>query len=223
NDGRRDSRSHLLNDTLLADVNIKNALNVYKLQVDALWLEELPLLIGAFKKCLIQNQLNKSNIPIRILDIGCGTGELLIRLIGENGIFEKMISSDIKLLIVGVELDRSIYELCKKRLKNLKHKINVETIIYNVNATKLPFDSNQFDFILNRHMLHCLPKDDINIVLKEIYRVLKQNGIVHFIAEDIEMIYTSIDNDQISREINQLWSEGIYGTGTTLGVDLRIG
>ncbi|CAF3960009.1 unnamed protein product [Rotaria sp. Silwood1] len=222
-DNRRDSQSHLFNDNLLADVNIVNALNLYKLQVDALWLEELPLIIGAFKKSLIENQSNKSDICLKILDIGCGTGELLTRLIGENGVFEQMISSNIKLLIIGVELDRSVYEFCKKRLKNLKHKSNVESLIYNGNATKLPFDSNQFDLIFNRHMLHCLPKNDIQIVLNETYRVLKQNGIVHFLAEDIEMIYTSVDDDQISREQNNLWSEGIYGTGRILGVDLRIG
>ncbi|CAF3886208.1 unnamed protein product, partial [Rotaria sp. Silwood1] len=195
-DNRRDSQSHLFNDNLLADVNIVNALNLYKLQVDALWLEELPLIIGAFKKSLIENQSNKSDICLKILDIGCGTGELLTRLIGENGVFEKMISSNIKLLIIGVELDRSVYEFCKKRLKNVKHKSNVESLIYNGNATKLPFDSNQFDLIFNRHMLH---------------------------SEDIEMIYTSVDDDQISREQNNLWSEGIYGTGRILGVDLRIG
>lgn len=217
---RRESVISLVDDNLLADVNLSDASKLYKMQVDVIWPKESPLLIEALKKALLNN---KSNNCVRILDIGCGTGELLTRLVGDDGIFEKILPSEVRLTLVGIELDRSVYQFCQKRLKQCKHKDNVEVSIVNGNAAKLPFDSDSFDLVLNRHMLHCLPRADIPVVIDEVRRVLKGNGIAHFIVEDIEMIYTSVNNDETLSEQNQLWSDGIYQTGATVGVDLRMG
>ena len=217
---RRESVVSLGTENLLADVNLNNASNVYRMQVDVLWDKESPLLMNALQKSLLNN--NNKNC-LRILDVGCGTGELLARLVGEDGLFEKAIPAEMKLILIGVELDRSVYEFCQKRCRKLKHRENTEISIINGNATKLPFDSNSFDLILNRHMLHCLPKHDIQLVINETWRILKMNSIVHFLVEDIEMIYTSVNNDQTLFEQYQLWSDGIYQTGAALGMDLRFG
>lgn len=217
---RRDSIISLGAENLLADVNLNNANNVYRMQVDALWPKESLLLADAFQKCVLNN---KSTNCVRVLDVGCGTGELITRLVGNNGLFEKMIPPGVKLILVGVELDRSVYEFCQKRCQKLKHTDNIQVSIINGTATALPFEPNSFDLILNRHMLHCLPRNDIQIAINETGRILKANGIAHFLVEDIEMIYTSVNNDQILFEQHQLWSDGIYQTGAELGVDLRMG
>lgn len=217
---RHDSIVSLDADNLLADVDLNDANNLYRNQVDALWPKESSLLADAFQKCLLNN---KDTNCVRVLDVGCGTGELLTRLVGDNGLFEKMVPSDVKLILLGVELDRSVYEFCQKRCRKLKHKDNIEISIINGTATALPLESNSFDLILNRHMLHCLPRNDIPIVINETWRLSKMNGIIHFLVEDIEMIYTSVNNDQTLLEQYQLWSDGIYQTGAQLGIDLRLG
>jgi SAM-dependent methyltransferase len=220
----QNQRKVLANNNLFTDLSIEVGLNCYKIQVDALWSDESPLLLNAYRACFMSYQLRGSKDPIRILDVGCGTGEVLTRLIGPNGLFEHLGRCKGQVLeIHGVELDQPMYEFCKQRLDRLKHSTNVSISIHNACATKLPFESQTFDLVLNRHMLHSIPKKIIPNVLDETYRVLKPNGTVHFVAEDIEMIYTSTDDDKILNEQKQLWSEGMCQTGADLGVDLRIG
>ena len=220
NKKRRDSVISLNKENLLADVNLNHADNLYRMQVDCLWPKESLLLADAFQKCLLNNKDTKC---VRVLDVGCGTGEMITRLVGDNGLFEKMVPSGVKLILFGVELDRSVYEFCQNRCRKLKHKANIEISIINGTATTLPLESNSFDLILNRHMLHCLPRNDIQTTINETWRLSKMNGIIHFLVEDIEMIYTSVNNDQILFEQFQLWSDGIYQTGAQLGIDLRLG
>ncbi|CAF4307174.1 unnamed protein product, partial [Rotaria magnacalcarata] len=128
-----------------------------------------------------------------------------------------------RLEIYGVELDKAMCEFCKQRLNSISVGAHVSVTVQNACATKLPFEPNMFDIVMNRHMLHSVPRGVIPDILKESYRVLKSDGIIHFVAEDIEMIYTSSNDDDKIEEQHQLWSKGIYKTGAELGVDLRIG
>ncbi|CAF1680283.1 unnamed protein product [Rotaria magnacalcarata] len=209
---------------LCGDLNEEVALTCYKIQVDGLWAEESVLLLKAYLEVSIKHQLNNSQQTIRILDVGCGTGELLTRLIGQNGLFEQVArSKGQRLEIYGVELDKAMCEFCKQRLNSISVGAHVSVTVQNACATKLPFEPNMFDIVMNRHMLHSVPRGVIPDILKESYRVLKSDGIIHFVAEDIEMIYTSSNDDDKIEEQHQLWSKGIYKTGAELGVDLRIG
>jgi ubiquinone/menaquinone biosynthesis C-methylase UbiE len=217
-------RGSLLGDNLAANANVEALLYNCKLQVDALWFQESPLLLNAYRTCVLKRQSINSKIAIRILDTGCGTGEVITRLVGKNGLFQQMVDSTNQLFEVDlVELDEHIYELCRKRLNHLKTEITTPLTVHHASATALPFKSNTFDLILNRHMLHCVPKNKISTVLKEIHRVLKPDGIVHFVVEDMGMIYSSVDDEKTSLEHTQLWSNGVCGTAAQLGVDLRIG
>ena len=221
---RHEPRPVLYGVNLVADFNLEIAFKIYKLQLDAVWFEEEPMLLNAYRQCISKHKLMDTIVPIRIVDIGCGTGEMITRLIGENGLFQKMVDcTSHPFEIVAVELDRSIYEFCKERFEHLKQKTKIPLSIYNACATKLPFESNTFDIVMNRHMLHCVPKDRISDLLSETYRILKPGGIAHFVAEDMEMIHSSIDDVNKFKEEKQLWSDGICGTGDKVGVDLRIG
>jgi hypothetical protein len=95
--------------------------------------------------------------------------------------------------------------------------------VHHASATKLPFKANTFDLILNRHMLHCVPMVRISEVSDESFRVLKAGGIVHFVAEDMEMIYSSTSDEERFREEKKLRSSAVCDIGRELGVDLRIG
>lgn len=217
-------RKSLVGDNLFAEMDLETSLDIYKLQVDVLWSEESPLLTDAYRTCILQHELINSKLPIRILDIGCGTGEVLTRLVGQNGLFQQMATCRCQpFQIDGVELDESIYEICKQRFNNLRHTTTIPLMIHHASATKLPFESNTFDLVLNRHMLHCVPTKEMANLLNETYRVVKPNGIVHFIAEDIEMVYSSINDYEKNKEQQKLWSDIFLETGGKLGVDFRIG
>lgn len=55
-----------------------------------------------------------------------------------------------------------------------KYNHNGKTQIIKADITNIPFDSNQFDFILCNHVLEHIPDD--NLAMSELFRVLKKGG-----------------------------------------------
>jgi ubiquinone/menaquinone biosynthesis C-methylase UbiE len=94
----------------------------------------------------------------RVLDVGCGTGQCL-SFLSEN--IEKF----------GLEFSDSGIRMCKEKY-NLKNIFKC-----NVSEEKFPFEDKQFDHIIISHVLEHL-KNPYN-TMKEIKRVLKDDGIIH--------------------------------------------
>ncbi len=129
------------------------------------------------KNLLIRKNFNKLSVPLvnfvenifneivnskakKVLDIGCGNGDLLIELRRKG--FDKELT--------GVELSKGM-------LKNGIKTNNNESLGINFvvgDAQKLPFDDNYFDIIIAKHMLYHL--EDINKGVSEFYRCLKPGG-----------------------------------------------
>jgi len=100
-----------------------------------------------------------------VLDFGCGPGSYiipLVKLVGESG---KIYALDIHPLAIQKVKDIAL----KKQL------INVETILSDC-QTGLP--DNNLDAVLLYDAFHHL--SDPDVVLKELYRVLKPGGILSF-------------------------------------------
>jgi len=58
-----------------------------------------------------------------------------------------------------------------------------------INALKmLPFKNNSFDYVYSGHFFEHISKKDANNLLKEIYRVLKKDGILRIVVPDLENI-----------------------------------
>ncbi|MCD6270656.1 methyltransferase domain-containing protein, partial [bacterium] len=99
----------------------------------------------------------------KILDIGCGTGELTIRLsslLDENG------------EIIGTDISSEMIKIANyKKNKYCKNK-NLKFIVGEAN--KLPFPNNYFHFVFCLNSFHHYPNQ--RQALEEIYRVLKPNG-----------------------------------------------
>jgi ubiquinone/menaquinone biosynthesis C-methylase UbiE len=101
----------------------------------------------------------------RVLEIGCGLGTDLLQF-ARNGA-----------IVTGVDLTRRGIELTKKRFDI--YKLPGEFMV--VNAEKLPFEDNTFDFIYSHGVIHHIPNTEK--VVENIYRILKPNG------EFLVMIY----------------------------------
>ncbi|MBD3107941.1 methyltransferase domain-containing protein [Bacillus sp. AGMB 02131] len=112
----------------------------------------------------------------RILDLGCGTGDLAKRL------------TELEVEVVGVDQSESMVQQAKAKYPEIAFEVQ--------DATKLPYD-NEFDAVFSNAVLHWVKEPEQ--ALAGIYRSLKPGG--RFVAE-----FGGKDNVQaiISAIISQL-------------------
>ncbi|OGB88111.1 hypothetical protein A3H38_03565 [candidate division WOR-1 bacterium RIFCSPLOWO2_02_FULL_46_20] len=97
----------------------------------------------------------------RILDVGCGTGELLSRLAVKYP----------QAKLIGLDLAPGMVEQANK-------KVSQENIRFIVgDGEQLPFKNNEFDLVVSSSSLHWM---DFTKVLAEAARVLKKGGTFCF-------------------------------------------
>ena len=113
------------------------------------------------------------NEKIKILDVGCASGGNLKSLDPKHDLY-------------GIDLSKEAIKTAKERdLKN----------VFVANAENFPFKDNEFDLIICSDLLEHV-KDD-QIVLNEIYRVLKKDGKAVIGVPAFNSLWTEFD------EINQ--------------------
>lgn len=98
----------------------------------------------------------------RVLDLGCGTGALLI--------IAKSKYQNIN--ATGIDADEKILKIAEKKIR--KNNLNIKLI--NTSADKLPFPDFSFDIVVSTLVFHHLPTEVKIKALEEIHRVLKKNG-----------------------------------------------
>jgi len=96
----------------------------------------------------------------KILDVGCGNGDLLI-LIRKNGF---------KGELVGVELSAGI--LAGGINESEENKLDINFVVGD--AQNLPFEDECFDVVIAKHMIYHIPNPQKGI--DEMYRCLKRGG-----------------------------------------------
>ena len=114
---------------------------------------------GKFVKCMYDEILNRVlSVPNNnILDLGCGNGNIL-----------KLLEEKTTSNLYGLDLSDNMISEAKKRLS--------KNVILTVgDSENLPYEDNKFDVIICNASFHHYPHPDI--VLKEIHRVLKTNGV----------------------------------------------
>lgn len=97
-----------------------------------------------------------------LLDIGCGTGSLLIPAKRQNPGSR----------IVGVDPDQRILDIARKKIK----KAGVEVELIKAYGENLPFNSASFDVVVSTFVFHHLPSEIKIQTMREAYRILKKNG-----------------------------------------------
>ncbi len=161
-------------------------------QAEAIWPQERPL----FRGYALPERA-------RVLDIGCGTGEIVLRLAREFP----------GLTLVGIDVHEPHLALARERSRSLVGRVQFRS----GDAFALDFEDGAFDLTLCRHMLQAVPEPER--VLAEMKRVTRRGGRLHVVAEDYGMIHChpcAVDGDRF-------WREGPITLGERTGTDLYCG
>ncbi|HGO5814222.1 TPA: class I SAM-dependent methyltransferase [Mannheimia haemolytica] len=101
----------------------------------------------------------------KVLEVACNMGTTAIQL-----------AKQFECEIVGIDLDEEVLEKARKNIQEneVEHLVQVQR----ANATKLPFDDESFDIVINEAMLTMLPQEAKEKAIREYFRVLKPNGFL---------------------------------------------
>jgi len=145
----------------------------------------------------------KLPIGAQVLDVGCGTGEVPVRLA------DKFPSAT----VLGVDPYASHVEFARRRHAHLGERLRFEQ----VDPYQLPYPDASYDLVVCRHLLQAMPYPER--ILDELGRVTKPGGRIHLLTEDYGMFHfapTTLDIDVFWREVTS-----VFGPATN--TDLRIG
>lgn len=85
--------------------------------------------------------------------------------------------------IIATTIDEKGLNFSKEKISNFKENERIEVKLEDVSKS-MEYKDNTFDFIYARLVLHYLNKQELNVALNEIYRVLKPNGIFFIVARN---------------------------------------
>ena len=139
----------------------------------------------------------------RILDAGCGTGEISARL--------AECFPDAALL--GVDIIDDHLELARSRHARLSPRLRFE----HQSIYELPAENGTYDLTVCRHVIHSIPHADR--VLRELVRVTRRGGYLHLIPEDYGMLH--FQRGQL--DPREFWHEVPANFGAATGTDLFVG
>lgn len=166
-------------------------------QAEAIWPQEGPL----FDRYRLSGAL-------RILDLGCGTGEITRRLAARYP----------QSTIDGVDILEGNLALARRDSRDFGERVRYEQ----GDAFALKYEDASFDLVVCRHMSQAVP--DFALVLAEITRVLKPGGRLHLLSEDYGMLHMPvIERDGALFDPDRFWNENAIAYLHGIGCDGRIG
>ncbi|MEO7148884.1 MAG: methyltransferase domain-containing protein [Rhodanobacteraceae bacterium] len=145
---------------------------------------------------------------LRILDLGCGTGEITRRL---AALYPRA-------RITGIDILDSNLALARRDNAAFADRIHYQQ----GDAFALDQADAGFDLVVCRHMSQAVP--DFPVVLKEITRVLKPGGWLHLLSEDYGMLHMPAWNNRPDlSDPDRFWNLNAIAFLTGIGCDGRIG
>ena len=103
----------------------------------------------------------------RVLDLGCGTGTLVVLLKRKYPAAE----------IAGVDPDPKALQRAQKKVRRAGVAVQLDEGF----ADELPYEAGTFDRVLSSFMLHHLEEPEREMTLREVLRVLKPAGTFHLL------------------------------------------
>jgi ubiquinone/menaquinone biosynthesis C-methylase UbiE len=161
-------------------------------QARAIWPQEIPL-------------VRRYALPPepRILDAGCGTGEISSRL---AELFPKA-------SVLGVDIIDAHLELARSRYARLASRLRFE----HQSIFELDAGDQSFDLAVCRHVLHSIPQPER--VIAELARVTRRGGYLHLIPEDYGMLHFQCG----ALDPREFWHQVAPSFAAGTGTDLFIG
>jgi ubiquinone/menaquinone biosynthesis C-methylase UbiE len=161
-------------------------------QASAIWPQEAPL----FARYTLPHHA-------RILDAGCGTGEIASRL--------AELYPDARVL--GVDIIEAHLDLARSRYAHLVPRLEFER----QSIFELRAEDATFDLTVCRHVIQSIPHPDR--VLAELVRVTRAGGWLHVIAEDYGMLHFQ----RGALDPRDFWHVAPPAFEAATGTDLHIG
>ncbi len=161
-------------------------------QARAIWPQEAPL---------ISRYALPSNA--RILDAGCGTGEIASRLAELFPLSH----------VLGIDIVDHYLALARARYASLASRLKFE----HQSVFELAAPDRAFDLTVCRHVLHSIPHPDR--VIAELVRVTRRGGYLHLIPEDYGMLHFQ----RAALDPRNFWHQVAPSFGEATGTDLFIG
>jgi ubiquinone/menaquinone biosynthesis C-methylase UbiE len=100
-----------------------------------------------------------------VLDLGCGTGETIIRLASRHNV-----------RIDGIDAIPEMLQIAQKRIKRVASKDNIHLTLGDFDSP-LPFKDETYDRVYAESVLGFQSYEQIKFLLKEISRILKNDGL----------------------------------------------
>lgn len=145
--------------------------------------------------------------PIRILDLGCGTGEITRRLAQRYP----------QANVTGVDILEENLAIARAAQGAQDASVASRVEYRQGDAFALDFDAGSFDLVTCRHLSQAVP--GFQGVLDEITRVLRPDGWLHLLSEDYLMLHMPAG----ARDADRFWLEGPIPFLASIGCDGRIG
>ena len=161
-------------------------------QARAIWPQEVPL-------------IRRYGLPAdaRILDAGCGTGEVASRL---AELFPQA-------RVLGIDIIDPHLDLARTRYHHLATRLKFE----HQSIFELSVPERSFDLTVCRHVLHSIPHADR--VIAELARVTRRGGYLHLIPEDYGMLHFQ----RGALDPREFWHQAAPSFAESTGTDLFIG
>ncbi|MEO5560137.1 MAG: class I SAM-dependent methyltransferase, partial [Dokdonella sp.] len=140
---------------------------------------------------------------LRILDLGCGTGEITRRLA------ERYPQAE----VIGVDILDGNLAIARRDNGAFGERVRYEV----GDAFALTYAEQTFDLVVCRHMSQAVP--DFPRVLDEIGRVLKRGAWLHLLSED----YAMLRMPRGARDPDRFWVDTVLPYLESIGCDGRIG
>ena len=109
-------------------------------------------------------KLAKIKKGMTVLDYGCGRGEIVLQCALRDA------------KSIGIDYSEDAIDLAQEAISLIAPEYQKNIRLLCINSKQLPFEDNTFDLIFFLNVIEHMYPEEVSLVLKEFYRILKPSG-----------------------------------------------